>query len=426
MKIKLFLSVLFLLSLTGQANAQNYFQDTVWTKMTDQSLGFFQVKFSPNDSIIAGNGLSNVLFFNALSGNEYGRIDGNNEIFFINNSSFIKLNEDSKRLEIFDVNTLQIIDTLANDGKSISKYAAISNNLRYYVSTTNDGLRVWDILSKSIVKEKMIEKEPELLSWGTGHLWFNCDDTKIIVSISKTLRNPNNPNEPIKKNSLIVFDFQTLDSLTNLESLGDYKISNTCKYIAYKVKNPDFGVEVYDFNTKELLWKIPVNGPSLTGIEFSPDDKYLVTSSGPSANNIKIWDITKNEKVYEYLKASFMNIGISHGGKYIVTSVGESLKLLYARWNGTNIEEGEINPIIIYPNPTNGFITLNFNQQLPEITNINLNDINGITIRNLFNNFLEPGQQALSFDVNDLANGEYFISVNNLHLSLFFKLVVNR
>lgn len=426
MKKALFFLIIFLLAfaMLEQATAQNYFQDTVWMRKTDQSAGMFQVKFSNNDSIIWAMGLENGLFFDAISGEEIKRLPGNNEVFFINNDSFIKLNENSKKLEIFDVHTFQLIDTLENDGKSISKYACISKDSKYYVSSTNDGLRVWDIGTKKIIKNNIIEKNIDLLSWGTGHLWFNCDDTKIIVSIGKTYKNPDNPNNPITIGSITVFDFLTLDSIGEYASRGDYKISNMCKYIAYKAKDPTYGVEVYDFNTKELIWKLPINGPSLTGIEFSPDDKYLVTTS--ESGLMRIWDIETGKGVYDYKDGGYGNLDISIDGKYITTSIGGYLFLYPAKWQGTPVVPEENNPIIIYPNPTNGMVIINFTQQLPEITNINLNDINGVLIRNLFNNFLEPGPKMLDFDVSDLAIGSYFINVNNSHLSIFFKLIVNK
>jgi len=426
---KLSFLAFFLLSLAGQANAQSYAYDTVWTKNTDQSAGMFQVKFSNNDSIIWAMGLENGLFFDALTGNEIMRIPGSNAVFFFNHDkNFIRTNSSRNKLEIYDTRTFQVIDSLENDGTLLSGSYSLSKDEKYYYATIPNGFRIWDLNAKTILKTKIFPSEPNLIGFKTEVILPTCVGYDFIGHIVKTYEDPNYPEDPkhVKiYGNYILFDFNTLDSINVFFNSRGIRISKNCHYIASATGDPTYGVEVYDFNTKELLWKIPVNGPSLTGIEFSPDDKYLVTSSGLQ-NHMDIWDLGSKDKIYSYLNSSYRNFDISNNGQYIITSVGNSLDLLYARWNGTTIEDNPQNPIIIYPNPTNGMVTLSFEQLLPEITTINLNDLNGIVIRNLFNNFLEPGPQNLNFNVSDLANGAYFINVSNSHLSLVFKLIVNR
>jgi len=420
---KLNFLALLLLSLAGQANAQSYAYDTVWTKNTDQSEGFYKVQFSDNDSIIVGFGFNDNLFFDANTGAEIHRIPGNKEGFFFNNDRhYLKLAENKTKLEIFDTNTFIVIDSLENDG-SIIGTMNISNDRKYFISTINDGsgIRVWDLNLRKIIKNKFFEKDndPNLGVTKRIKVFFNCDDLQCIVTTEKQYKGIKNDSYYITYHAIL--DINTLDSIDAISDVPFYRLSQTCRYIAYLTGDPTYGVEVYDFNTKELLWKIPVNGPSLTGIEFSPDDKYLVNSPG-----IKIWDIEKKELIKSYQSGSTNCFSISHDGQYFISSVGRYFYKWYARWNGTTIEDNPQNPIIIYPNPTNGMVTLSFEQLASEITTINLHDLNGIFIRNLFNNFLEPGPQNLNFNVSDLANGAYFINVSNSHLSLVFKLIVNR
>jgi WD40 repeat protein len=205
-----------------------------------------------------------------------------------------------------------------------------------------------------------------------------------------------------------------------------FRISNNCQKIAFKRADPTYGVEVYDFNTKELIWKIPINGPSLTGIEFSPDDKYLVTSNGPGANCLKIWSMENGEETHRYWPRSYDFVCLSNNGNYVVSGLGRYLFKFHSRFNGIYVEPSEDTTILIYPNPTNGLINLEFNNPILENTLINLNDINGLLIKNLFNNILEQGQQSINFNVSDLSNGTYYIKVNNSQLSLFFKLIINK
>ena len=121
-----------------------------------------------------------------------------------------------------------------------------------------------------------------------SYIQFLCDN-RLIGQYVKTYQNQNPPFNQYQIGSFTVYDFKTLDSIDNYTNSRGFRVSNTCKYLASATGDPDYGVEVYDFNTKLRLWKLPINGPSLTGIEFSPDDKYLVTSNGPGTDAIKIW-----------------------------------------------------------------------------------------------------------------------------------------
>lgn len=268
---------------------------------------------------------------------------------FTKDDSYI-IGSGGNKLGYYNISTGESLQHFINDEKDIGSLD-ISNDGKFLVGIIPKGFRIWDVQSGRIIRTKIFPDEPNLVDIGLRSIYFTCDDNKLIGQSGKTYYNPDNPNNPLTVGNFVVYDFPTLDSIDSYKNSCGFVLSKTFKYIAYVTGNPNFEVEVYDFNTKELLWKIPVNGPSLTGIEFLPDDKYLVTSNEPSANNIKIWDITKNEKIYEYLKASFMNIDISHDGKFMVSSVGESLKLLYARWTGTSVEEELQIPIIIFPKP---------------------------------------------------------------------------
>jgi WD40 repeat protein len=219
-----------------------------------------------------------------------------------------------------------------------------------------------------------------------------------------------------------IYDFNTLDSINAFEDKFRSILSNNCSLIAFAGLDPNYGVEVYDYNKKQQLWQLPINGPSITGIEFSPDDKYLVKSPG-----LEIWSMETGLNLYIYQSGSSDNFDISHNGKYIISSVGSYLFLWYARFG--------INPVhdspdsvkqIIYPNPTTGKATIQFAQPFPEITDIILTDINGNQIQNLFNKFLNSGNQILDFDISRFTIGTYFIRVQNSHLSLIFKLIITK
>ena len=85
---KFILFILLILAYIQATNAQPKPQDStdlIWSnRIADQSMGFYMVKFSKNDSLIVAHGYTQDLFIDAKTGQEIHRIDGNNEIFFIN------------------------------------------------------------------------------------------------------------------------------------------------------------------------------------------------------------------------------------------------------------------------------------------------------------------------------------------------------
>jgi hypothetical protein len=70
----------------------------------------------------------------------------------------------------------------------------------------------------------------------------------------------------------------------------------------------------------------------------------------------------------------------------------------------------------IYPNPFNPLV--NFDIQLLETENININiyDLRGNKIDNIYNGTLEFGNHTFSWDANNFSTGIYIISCNSNNL----------
>ncbi|MCL5991033.1 MAG: T9SS type A sorting domain-containing protein [Bacteroidetes bacterium] len=402
--------------------------DLVWSTKTDQTLGFYMVKFSITDSIIVGHGYDYDLFFDANTGQEFKRIIGNNEIFFINNDrNFIRLNEAQTKFEIFDTGTFEVIDSLESDGIKIGT-SDISKDEKYLVAYIERGIREWDLATKKIIRTKLFPQEPSNLEeFSVSQINFCCDNSKIIFTLFKLYTDTTNPGHNYYRLYHPIFDFNTLDSIDAFQGMAYFRLSHDCLKIAFKRTDPDSGVEVYDFNSKQLLWKIPINGPSLTGIEFSPDDRYLVTSNGPGTDALKIWSIETGKETYDYGMGSRDCIDVSHDSQFIVSGSSSRMTLRNAKF-GSSIVPGdsEITPQIIYPNPTTGVATIQFKQKFSEITNIYISGINGEIVKPILNNFLEAGIKIIELNTQDITNGTYFVKVENAHQSLVFKLIVSK
>src|SRR3989339_1499719 len=172
MKIKFFLLVLSIAAMWQSVQAQPVPQDStdlVWSLKTDQSAGFWMVKFSNTDSLIVGHGYDYDLFFDAKTGQEIQRIHNDNEVFFINNdNNFIVLNQSRTRFDIYDALNYTIIDSLENDGIVINEYPIIdmSKDGKYLIAPIPRGFRIWDITTKRILNTKLFPDEPKLISVG--------------------------------------------------------------------------------------------------------------------------------------------------------------------------------------------------------------------------------------------------------------------
>ncbi|MCX6155113.1 MAG: hypothetical protein NT007_13250, partial [Candidatus Kapabacteria bacterium] len=223
--------------------ADNYFADTVWTNKTDQADGFYMVKFSKNDSIIAGMGYQMDLFYDAATGAEIHRIPFNSEVHFINNDqNFVRLAASRNKLEIWDTKTFIVIDSLESDGTTIGSID-ISSDEKFIVGVIPKGIRSWNLITKKILKTQLFQSQPNLTEIGIRTINFACDNSKFIGSLGRIYTDPNPPNKQYGYGWDVIYDFNTLDSVDVLGSYQSFKLSNTCKYFTDKIADSFKGVE---------------------------------------------------------------------------------------------------------------------------------------------------------------------------------------
>ena len=141
-------------------------KDTVWTKRTDQLQGFYSLQFIKNDAVIVGQAANFTIFYDAFNGNEIKRVLGSNKaIFFNQEKNFLRLNNDRRRFEIFDTESYEIIGELESDDMLIQEYSSyvISKDENLLVGVVPNGLRVWDLKSKKILRTKITELNTSLV-----------------------------------------------------------------------------------------------------------------------------------------------------------------------------------------------------------------------------------------------------------------------
>jgi WD40 repeat protein len=257
---------------------------------------------------------------------------------------------------------------------------------------------------------------------------FNCENSKIYVRLWRKYHDPKKPDKPeyyTTKHQTIIYDLNSKDSIDVIDNNYIF-LSNTCKYMIKGVGG-DNGIEIYDFNTKEFLFALPLNILTVSGLEFSPDDRYLVTASNNNAFGMTIWNMATGKEHFHYISgATYSNIDVSHDGRFITYSIGGGLRLIRTHFDGVSVNDTFSPEKTFYPNPTNNTITLSFSIEKPLQLNYSLYNGTGNSYKILLNEFSNPGIVQKTFNISELPNGTYFLKITCQEFSLTYKVVIMR
>jgi len=322
---------------TNKAEA-DWEHDLIWQVTCD--LGGGQLKFSNTDKYIVCNGCR---FYDVVDGHEVARLECTrfyfNAHFIENDAKFIRVDGGRQKIYIWDANTFKIIDSLEsieNEGVLFND-SFISRDEKYMFcaiekDSLTPGFRVWDLTTKKIIATKFLEPGPppdpdyELKTFWTSGVGWTCDGN--ILTYAQEDYWHWIQGWPYKEGSSkrVIYNI-------NLDSLGLHDISgmisDSCKYLVtyvYLVIPPyTRSLKIFDYNTRELVWDVPISGPGISNFELDPSEKFIVTAGEP----LTIWSIEKKQKVWEYSRGSSTWMSISHNGKYIVND-SPTIELLKA------------------------------------------------------------------------------------------------
>ncbi len=270
----------------------------------------------------------------------------------------------SKSLLVYDLNTFKLIDTLGLDFQYY--YRVVFTNDGKYFKTGSD-------------------YNPDKTT--------NDDDRNIyMIWDSKTLK-------PIKEDNVIA----------NFKSSPDGKWLGSAGYPYVRVYDNQAFTENLSL-VKIYEWD-PNKGYCVsTGLDFTHDSKYLVTS-GTSCSDIirpSIWDLEKGTLAYKYERLIGSNNLKFNKKNQIFVFTEDGLKIL--NWMvQSDVKEIDQNNSIIYPNPTTGEINLSKFEFKQGDLKISITDMIGKEIKLLFNGKFE--QKNLTFNIADLPNGMYLLKI---------------
>jgi WD40 repeat protein len=393
-------------------------KDTVWTKRTTEG-SFYSLQFINNDAVIVAQASGSTVFYDAFNSNEIRRLAGTNKALFFNQEkNFLRLNNDRKRFEIFDTESLEIIGELESDDLLMQEFSnyVISKDENFVVAVVTNGLRVWDLKTKKIIRTKIFETNNFLYKFDFSKLIFENGN---ILALTEKYYKDEKLQKQYSTYEIIKYSFETLDSIKNWGDKGyDFSVSNSGKYIAFGIN----GVEIYNLETGKLVSTIKTNNENITGIEFSKDERFIVTSGNTNSGFLQIGEVLTGKQFYLYTYGSISSFDLSKIEDFLISGSANYLLMWRVTELMTSINDNNIQTTI-YPNPTNGKLEVKYQVQKPSIFQYEVTNIQGITLKRNNLGIKNIGQNIDPIDVNSIPSGIYNLRIYSENEQLNFKFI---
>lgn len=192
--------------------------------------------------------------------------------------------------------------------------------------------------------------------------------------------------------------------------ITDIAFSPDGKYIASS--SWDGNAKIWDVETKKMVYNINF-GWETYSVQFSSDSKYFLVGGNvvDEISALKVIEWKKDLLVYEYSYICWVSIEVSKDMEKILTTHGWDILLLKAHWDPNNIPiENKDDDIKIIPNPVADKIECVFNADNSGVFVLKINDLKG----NEFlteEKYLTKGDNRLILNTGNIPAGVYFLSV---------------
>jgi WD40 repeat protein len=180
-------------------------------------------------------------------------------------------------------------------------------------------------------------------------------------------------------------------------------------------------VKVWDVETKWIIDTFTViKNASATSIEFDNTDKFLIAFT----NIPQVWDFIKKELIYKYDETYSLgvNFDVNNNNDFLVAGL-INVKLIKGIYEPMTVGEEEITIDILYPNPTNNLVNIEFTLTSETNLNIEVTDINGTTLETIPNIVYPVGLNTYQYNCSNLSNGTYFIKISSAEFNKVYKFV---
>ncbi len=173
------------------------------------------------------------------------------------------------------------------------------------------------------------------------------------------------------------------------------------------VSVPNWNFYWQGFYVYDKLLKMPAN--TIVKSEFTYDN----TSSNLLNPNYPPQTIYYgNGSENEMLVTAFLTVPYKHGDENILLS------------NGHQLNEEKESTVVVYPNPGNGNFVLNFNFKQSRKIVVAAYNVEGVLVKKIFYNTIEPGSQFRIFDLTEWPSGIYFLKISGEQISEVKKITI--
>ncbi len=393
--------------------------DVVWWKWFKTN----DCRFTPDDSKIYVNSDEGVGIFDTKTGNQDTLIEG---VWFglqsydctkyykvengvIKEYDFLNL----KHIRDFKMNSFQITTMYVTNSKYIT-----ARNLG------GMGFSIWDIETGTYLDSMHLgmEDKDNRITEAVREVFVTPDFQKIIARLDKW-QNPIKQSDPQTtiREHIKIFDFQTKAIIKEIESIGQLYLSKTGKYFVCENPPNDGKTALKVFNIEgDFLFSIPGWTESISDIDFSSDDKFMLVSFKTGGKKIEIWDLEKyilnNTLTIGDTPSTampFFSLDLSKNNLNLIASAQTRLYMFENVISLSNINNKEITTTITYPNPSTTELVLEFTLIQPNNTTITINDLSGKQIKEVLNSFLNEGNHKLHIDLRELPVGSYILNIQS-------------
>ncbi|MFH1052589.1 MAG: T9SS type A sorting domain-containing protein [bacterium] len=400
--------------------AQEPLPDTVWTKTFQNPITINCVKFSPDGQYIFAGTNNIILQIETSTGNIFRTLQWHDwkvfNIDFSPTGDTILSSGADYTIRLWDYISGDTIHSLKYERPDsldiqLGEIAYITPDGKRIISLTNcygdnyDNVYVFDISSKELI--------------GRAGNYYGANKLNISL-IGKYFAIVGYPT------MVALYDLNTYQLIKVLGShesqVNDIAFSPDGKMVASC--GEDWRIYVWDTETRELIHEFGMDG-AVVSVKFSNDNKFLITGGGGFENlHTSVFNLTIDEIHYNYpIPYGRQSMDISSANNFLVVGGGYDLFLLNPKWDITGLQETNKYETIIYPNPVDMKVNIDFNVINPGLFNIELLNITGNFIENIFSGFLEPGNQTIQFNCKNIANGTYFIRITSPSFTKTIKLV---
>lgn len=296
----------------------------------------FNIRFHPDSETIIFADFNGTHFFNYLTSEHIKTIKGTGDVLEFN-SNFSSMITGYKlgKTRLWETNSGEVLHVFEGHSETIGSgrnvydtlilWLGISDNEEYLVTVANDQLAIlWNLKTKTLIHKfayadlDVFENTGEIIPTGfkIGPATFSPDNTLIAFNHSFWNR------QSFQKE----FEFDD-----DTSSIGFIAFSDSGKYFMSNAKG---SINVWDWDTKELIYQNDVDGDSegIFNLDTSPDDRYIV--GGSSDENVYIIDLETENVITINTNLSdsrffYHPVQFHPSGDYFAVGGGDGKVLIY-------------------------------------------------------------------------------------------------